>query len=470
MGFQVDNFDSFIKDGRIKPELANDFRESISELEEKVSSLSSSVEVMDIKSTLGKLQDKISEEGDEIKELVSRVILAASDHLNEIYDKKRHEALEKIPNVIVSLVGISLDRLENSLLGFMLENADENDTSITEYSLKDLCGKVIGISNQQLPESIEIAEKLIESLKDEDEIENFIKFCSGNSSRVQSLFSIMHYLGLDEFQNDHFEPFNKKFPNIHLEQAPKTIRQLDLSGKNIEGVDLSRFEFLEILDLSDAKGLTTQLNTIPNKASIRTLNLSNVDVTHFNFPTLTGLKKLVCNGSLTAAQFNAIPAEVRASIEHLELNKVGSVGFNFSGFTNLKTLISTDSLESSTLTGISAAQFNSIPNKASIEHLDLSYGGMSEFNFSDLEKIKNLNLNNSSGLTEEQFDSIPNKASVESLDLGYTNITGFDFSEFTKLKKIELVDTDDLTDFQINSFSEGVEIITTDISLNGGFI
>jgi hypothetical protein len=43
MSFPIGDFDGFIEGDRIKPELENDFKGAISDLEKKVSSLSDSV-------------------------------------------------------------------------------------------------------------------------------------------------------------------------------------------------------------------------------------------------------------------------------------------------------------------------------------------------------------------------------------------------------------------------------------------
>ena len=263
----------YIEDNRFKSEYKNFFRKKLLDLEETVSSLSHLVEVMDLNYNLRELQGEIFEEGNEIKGLVDRVILTASNHIVELRNKsleERDQVLESIPDRAISLVGISLDGVENSPLETMLESVDEDDISITEYSLKDLCGKILDIPNQQLSESIEIAEKLIESLKDKERIANLIAFCSKSPSRVKILFSIVHYLALEDFQNKHLESFNKVFPGISLDQAPETITQLDLSKRNT----------------------AEQFNAISPqaKASIEHLNLKGIDITDFDFSGFTGLR------------------------------------------------------------------------------------------------------------------------------------------------------------------------------------
>ena len=77
----------------------------------------------------------------------------------------------------------------------MLESTGNNGA--LEYSLKALCGGIESLSVEQLPDSIEIAEKLIDVLKDKEQVGSLIKFCSNDSSKVQSLFVILDYLGLE---------------------------------------------------------------------------------------------------------------------------------------------------------------------------------------------------------------------------------------------------------------------------------
>jgi hypothetical protein len=381
--------------------------------------------------------------------------------LNSINIDERAHALEDISDRVVSLVGLSQEGLENSPLGFMLENTDEDDTSITEYSLKDLCGKVVDIPNQQLPESIEIAERLIESLKDKEKVAELITFCSETPSRVQSLFSIVHYLGLDNHQDEHLEPFNKVFPGISLDEAPKTIRQLDLSGQNIESINFSGFIHLKILNLNGGKNLTAaKFNSIPAsaKASIEILDLTRVDVKYFNFSEFINLKSLDLSivQNLTDDQFNAIPTEAKASIEYIYLVGVNVTGFDFSGFINLKTLYLGN------VQGLTVDQFNEISpqTKASLETLDLKLMYVTGFDFSGFTNLKSLDLSIVRNLTADQFNAIPTeaKASIGDLYLTCVNVTGFDFSGFINLKTLYLDNAKDLTDEQLNTIPNKASI------------
>jgi hypothetical protein len=402
--------------------------------------------------------------------------------LNSIYIDERIQILENILERMVSIEGIDSDELEGYLLVLLRDSeysfADQCSMRRQNFSLKNLCSGIDELSNEQLPESIDIAERLINSLKDEGQIPELINFCSEDPSRVQSLFSIVHYLGLDNFQNKYLEPFNKVFSGISLDQAPITIRQLDLSEQKIGNINFSKFEFLKTLDLTHAKGLTaTQFNTIPleAKASIEDLNLNYVDVTNFDFSGFTNLKTLnFCGGIsyhhqqkyLTHYQFNAIPSQARASIEALDLSWMYVTNFDFSEFTHLKTLV----LECTS--SLTAAQFNAIPSeaKASIENLHLSGAltNVTGFGFSEFTNLKTLDLSCIQGLTAAQFNAIPlqAKVSIETLNLNDIDVTNFDFSGFTNLKTLDLSCIQGLTAAQFNTISQQAKASIETLNLN----
>jgi hypothetical protein len=70
---QICDFDRFIENNRIKPDLENEFIEFISDLERKVDSLKGSSEIFIVRASLSTLKNNIFKERTEIKELVSRV-------------------------------------------------------------------------------------------------------------------------------------------------------------------------------------------------------------------------------------------------------------------------------------------------------------------------------------------------------------------------------------------------------------
>jgi hypothetical protein len=360
-------------------------------LEKEVSSLRGSVKVIDFKSSLQELRGKISR-GLGWVEKIDEVIDVADSRL---FNQRRVEVLESTPEKVISLDGID-PREAGDIFSYVLNN-DDDDNFKPECDLKELCVDTRDIPNQKLPESIEIAEKLIESLKDKSKVSDLIQFCSRDSSKVQSLFAIVHYLGLDGFQDEHLEPFNNVFPRISLNQIPKTVIQLNLTANEFNTIDFSKFTNLEVLYLIDAKGLTAaQFNALPVniKASMEILDLTSTNVTNFDFSGFTHLKDLCLSGikGLTATQFNTISSEAKASIEILNLEA--------------KAFIKTFEIDSVDVTG---------------------------FDFSELTNLKHLNLSGVRGLTAEQFNAIPekSKASIERLYLRSVDVADFDFSGFT---------------------------------------
>jgi hypothetical protein len=405
----LDVFNSFIVDNKIKTDLKDDFKESLLDLEKRVSSLRNSIEIINIIDVLKEVESEIYKEANDVKALINKVASVASCHLNIVkfktglsfnltrYKEKnnRLNILKTIPNITVSLENISLKITEGTHLKALLNYKREG------HSLRELCSNIKYLSDEQLPESVAIAEMLIESLKDKDKtgkladyclasvprlqnlviimdylgigefqmgigeaselaepmkvaeifvemlnggnFNHFIKFCSETPSRLQALFTIVHYLGLNDLRYGNLEPFDTIFPNISVNQAPEAIFILDLSHKNVSEVNFSKFKFLKSLYLVGAEGLTAEkFNTIPVKvrSSIEDIFLVGIDVTGFDFSGFKGLKVLNFNESkgLTAEQFNAIPQEVKASIGELSLSCMDVTGFDFSGFTSLSVL------------------------------------------------------------------------------------------------------------------------------------
>jgi hypothetical protein len=119
------------------------------------------------------------------------------------------------------------------------------------------------------------------------------------------------------------------------------IKHLDLSDLDVTGLDVSGFTEIDSLDLEDAQGdIKAMFSTISFRAreSIEDLDLSGVDVTGLSLFGFVNLKKLALKNIKgdAKAMFNAIPAEVKASIKDLDLDGVNVERFNFSGFDKLK--------------------------------------------------------------------------------------------------------------------------------------
>jgi hypothetical protein len=248
-GVGVPNLESFIENSKVKSEFEFPFKNAIFELRKIISRSSNYEQVTEVKFALEELRGRISEESRENQTIVSIIIDVAVARLHnlkstcalKIDEQKRTAALQNIPDKVVSFEGVD-PSVVRGIPFFILE--DDDAPYIPRYSLKKICENS-RLTVDQLPGSIEISERLVESLKDKSKVLGLIQFCSNDPLKVQSLFSIMHYLSLDDFQNVHLEPFNKIFPNIALDQAPLTISQLDLSDRNVEGLDFSKFKFLK---------------------------------------------------------------------------------------------------------------------------------------------------------------------------------------------------------------------------------
>jgi hypothetical protein len=462
----ISDFSEYVENSKVLSDAKKEFTAEIFKLKETLSTSNDYNEVVEIKKTLESLKVYLSKEDVEVRTLVRDVITVAKVHLHALipFEKERTKALQQIPDRMISLEGV-----EQSCIGDFLPSMLKNTDGV-EYSLKVLCGGIASLSNEQLPGSIEITEKLIDSLKDKGKVSELIDFCSKDPSKIQSLFIILDYLGLDEFQRKNLEPFSKVFPNVPLDQIPKTIKQLDVSNLNVGKVDFSKFEHLESIDLSGSKALTAkQFNSIPNKASILSLNLEGVNVRGFDFSEFTGIKNLDLSDvqDLTARQFNSISN--KSSLENLKLNNIDIKNFDFLDFKELKGLDLRDVQE------LTAVQFNAISQEAkdSIEHLDLSSSSGSDklsitgFDLSSFRKLKSLNLSGTEGLTARLFNAISKKArdSIEDLDLSRSNVSGFNFSGFTKLKSLTLRPVYKLTAMQLSTIPLEAKASIKDLDL-----
>jgi hypothetical protein len=112
-------------------------------------------------------------------------------------------------------------------------------------------------------------------------------------SLVHTLYELCFLLGYDAFQMERLEPFNKKYPEIPLENAPETLKVLDFGYEQEIPVDLSRFRMLEELILYNAgPQVLWEINHLPQlvKNRIKTLRISKKDLSKVNtllFPNLT---------------------------------------------------------------------------------------------------------------------------------------------------------------------------------------
>ena len=211
-----------------------------SQLEGIIESSQNCRNLLIIKDHLKLLESELSGDKYNSQSLVARKLsTVASTHLHVLttdYQKKRDEVLENIPDAVVSLRGIDLNTIKGtgSFLEPIIEGAMEIEDFIASggvctgedpwsFDIKLFLGNTNVIPTLQLPEAVDMAKDLIALLEDEVNVSDFVQSCARDPSRVKILFSIVHVLGLDAFQEKHLEPFNKIFPSIPLDQVPKTV-------------------------------------------------------------------------------------------------------------------------------------------------------------------------------------------------------------------------------------------------------
>jgi hypothetical protein len=514
---------SFFTYGLGKKSSVDDLQSVIFRLRQTVSKSFNSNEIDKAKITLREIKDEVLEEGDSLEVVINDVILVADLHLHVIkikeekkyqkkYEQERDKVLNRLSNEFVSLEEIDLSAEKNCLLNVYLGGSLNQGFSVDvkDYSLKYLCSNVHSLSNRELSKSIKVAKKLIESLKNQENLKDLIDFCLSSPlegllsfynsglkpfEKVQLLFKIIHYLGLDEFQKNSLEPFLEKFPGIPLNQVPKTIKYLNLFkrgylwenreevnfSEDVEKVDFSRFEALEELKLCGLEKIRAKhFNSIPNKSLIKVLFLERMSVIGFDFSSFKGLRELRFStiNNLTVGQFNSIPN--KRNIKCLTFG-INNIELNLSGFTSLEVLDLRESIS------FKAEQFNTIPVevKSSIKELNLRYNTVADFEFSEFNSLTVLNLGFVLDFTADQFNTISSqaKSSIETLDLSCLGldfmgeirgqgVEGFDFSEFISLKTLVMKQSRGVTANLFNTIplkaKSSIEIL--DLSFLGSYM
>jgi hypothetical protein len=95
---------------------------------------------------------------------------------SKLYSFERIETLQAIPNKTTSPVGSDWTNVGN-ILEYLI-GSEEDGVEEDERLLKELCDAMNFIPNEKLSASVEILEKVIESLKDKNKISELITFCS----------------------------------------------------------------------------------------------------------------------------------------------------------------------------------------------------------------------------------------------------------------------------------------------------
>jgi hypothetical protein len=129
---------------------------------------------------------------------------------------------------------------------------------------------------------------------------------------VKILFDLCESLGLTQFQREHLEPFNIKFPNIPLYAAPLTIIKLCFDGARRVSLDLiSLEEFPNLEELSFYRACDEVVEAIADfspktKERIKTLSLSSNNSNLVNlaeFPNLEVINILNVNTQEVQTQY-----------------------------------------------------------------------------------------------------------------------------------------------------------------------
>lgn len=295
-----------------------------------------------------------------------------------------------------------------------------------------------------------------------------------NPTAIHLLFKMIDELDFKGFQMQYLEPFQSKFPTIPLSQAPGTIMSLNLNSTN---PDWNMEAFNEM--------------PTENKANIRELNASNMNITNLNLAGCTNLRKLKferCYGGSIASILAALPPEAKASIEEIDLSTLGITGLDLSEFTGLKKLILSEprgggvvdvlntltpetkariaalDLSGANIEGIDLKGFTGLKKwasrfyytdlvlstlaalppqiKANIEELDLSSHDLTNLNLSAFTGLKKLMFPKEPGDTPGGIVAALNtlapavKAKIKELDISDTDITGLDLSGFSGLEQL----------------------------------
>jgi hypothetical protein len=382
-----------------------------------------------------------------IHTLVNNYIEKEENPLTPKTEFKFKEVVDQLKDLVESSQNYEDIQDIQDILVLLEKEVVDPDLKVQIKSVADIAARNVTSIAQASPKKVKSIKDTLKTLTFSERVDpNFDFLGQGNLKGLV----LKNCIGLTA------EQFNS-IPN------KASIETLDLSGVYIEDFDFSGFTSLKVALFGGSKLTPEQFNSIPNKASIETLDLEAVNIEGFDLSGLASLKVAIVGGNkLTPEQFNAIPN--KASIESLKLKRANCKDFDFSGFTNLKTLKFINCSESS----LSATQFGAIPNKASIKNLVMSSLWLTDFDFSEFAGLEELSLKKCYGLTETQLNSIltESKSSIKKLNLESFDLKDFDFSGFTSLESLNLERTKNLTSELFNSIPEKAKASIKRLNLN----
>jgi hypothetical protein len=424
-----------------------------------------------------------------------------------IEKKHKDDFKKKLDSIVERPVKLSLEETT----AFTLKSLSEIET-LNKLDLEGLFSFISLNSTKQMRAVEEVLSRLIEALKDESKVSQLIAFClneyeilfsrypsepstSGVYFRFQLLFVMFDYLGLDEFQKKYFEPFNRVFPMIPLNQAPETIQSLVLKESDLGSMGLSAFRYLrELISVNSIKESDCLLKSVQNKLSLNVLRIKEERFFNIDFTGFTNIQDLCLADSSTSFHYKiwesvkTIPE--KSKVKELSLNSFNMAGFNFFDFPGLEVL------KLSNLSHLSAELFNNIPlrkevfislngrtiasgdteiiippvicNRRNIERLVLTTIYITGFSFSNFVGLKNLTLNAIRGIKGSHLNSIPEKEKLEHFRLSSCSFQGENdfsdeelvadhlcklsaFSGFKGLRELELLDKGGFSCFKIEA-------------------
>ncbi len=179
----------------------------------------------------------------------------------------------------------SLSNIDKRLVDEIIEDLDTRMSPIE--TLADF-----GIINPT-PNEIYLTKKLLHQSPD---IISIIDFSQPDGlSLLHLLYDLCDYLGFDKFQLEKLEPFNKKFPEIPFDKAPRSIKALDFSKEQEIPMPLNNLKALEELVLYKAgPQVLEEVQMLPQfiKKRIKRLRISTEDLVVISTDSFPNLQEL----------------------------------------------------------------------------------------------------------------------------------------------------------------------------------
>jgi hypothetical protein len=450
-------------------------------------------------SILGEMLEDEPDDSEIFKSICGRVHFVACQQLIVamrlgVEEKLKPELTEKLRSIVRRVAELDVEGVSQ-----LTQEGIAEIEARKELAFEDIKHYVSSILTRDLQTVIQILDRLIEVLKDENKVPQLISFClneydilfpgSDTSDRkdllrFQILFEIFDYLKLDDFQKEYFEPFNEKFPSYPFSKTPRNIKQLKFSNISIQNVDLSRLSSLEEITLESCVvrrefGLGREnriqkfFDSIPNKKNLTTVRFVDLDTNELDLSRFVNIKSLYLDDVHNSKFF--LDNIIKDNIESLYFKGCECFGFiknlDFSKLVNLRELFFEFTIISSYDTGLGVDKFNANVNASNLEKLHFISSNMQGFDYSKYTEIREIKLERVINLTAVIFNGIPNKEKVRKLELVFCDVLDFDFSGFNALSLLRLSNITDLDETQFNSIpnKQGIEVLNLNGANTKGF-